>query len=865
MSKKWRKKLKNEYIHAFITSLIAGGLFLAFLIACHIVPFGESTWLIYDMKRQYVDFYSYFKTILSGENDILYSSAIALGSGAVGFFTYYLSSPVLILLSFFDISDIPAAITLMIGLKLMMASALCDIFLIRYIRREDKSIQADKIPVTMVFALSYTFCAYMISNSVNPMWLDVFALMPLAVLMLDRLIFEGAKVGYLVVLALMLWCNYYITFMVCIFIVFWTVYRLISDKKEIFARLFRVAICSFWAFCLDAILIVPTALSLLGSPKDIFVLGLETTGKELGLKDILVKIWFLAYERNQTIFGTPLIYAGVLTVFLVLLYFLNTKINRKEKIGMLFFMLIFGISFAVDKINLIWHAGMEPSGYPYREAFLYVFVCLLCGCRCYNKLEGIDIKRVILAGAIVVSAFVYSLLGEEIFEDARFIMTNGALILLDFVLILGYVIFTTKGRFHRTDITEKLGKMLLWILVIIQIAELMVNSKFIYGHQTAMNMLTQSEYVRYLDDTSKAVAIAKEDKSFYHMDTMKPREQNDDMMFNYNGLTHYSSAGLLYTRYFLQKLGYNDDGLYTAYGHDNTCSADSLLGIKYIIGAEGYRDGYNELSGSEPGLWENPYALSVAVVADYISDSIEDNPFKMQENMYDDINGRENQLFINDIIWSQQFAENGVGYYCYMCKAACDGYVYMYIDDIEEYTQNLVIYVEDEAIAGYGNNSSLKIVNLGYHKKGELFDVYVKPDSKNAHFGKAYIVTEDMEALKKSYQASAERNCEINRLSSSEYEIFVGDKLKEATGGGILTTIPYEDCWRVSTDEKRIDIQNAYGAFIYIPYSEIGDSDVITLKYVPEGMIEGGIISMIAVLGIVLLIIIDRRRQGDKA
>ena len=83
--------MNNTYLHAFITAVSAGVVFVLFIIICHIAPFGESTWLVYDMKRQYADFYSYYRTILSGDNNILYSPAIALGSGAVGFFTYYLS------------------------------------------------------------------------------------------------------------------------------------------------------------------------------------------------------------------------------------------------------------------------------------------------------------------------------------------------------------------------------------------------------------------------------------------------------------------------------------------------------------------------------------------------------------------------------------------------------------------------------------------------------------------------------------------------------------------------------------------------------------------------------------------------------
>ena len=861
MNKRLRDMMNNTYIHAVVTAVLAGCLFLVFVIVCHITPFGDNTWLVYDMKRQYADFYSYYKTILSGENNIIYSPAIALGSAAVGFFTYYLSSPFLIILRFFDETKIPMAITLMIGLKLALSAGSCDLFLDRYVTEKDHLKNDGHHPKTLIFALSYAYCAYMISNSVNPMWLDVFALMPVVILMLDRLIEKKAKTGYIITLALMLWCNYYMAFMVCIFIIMWMTYRLISDPKGLSGKLIRVALCSFWAGCLDAVLILPTALELIGSPKDIFVLGLETTKGNLTLNGILVKMWFLAYEPIEAIFGTPLIYAGVFIIFLVLLYVMNSNIKIAEKICMILMLAVFILSFAFDKINLIWHAGMEPSGYPYREAYLYVFICIICACRCFNRLDGVDIKRVFLASAATIALFVFSLTSRHYCINTRFIVMNSLLIGSVAIMLLLYVILTTKGRFHRTDITQNVAKAILVILICVQVLELTVNSVYIYKIQTSINMLGQSEYENIIGATKKAVEIAKEDKSFYHMENMSAREQNDDMMYNYNGVTHYSSAGLLYTRYFLQKLGYNDDGLYTDFGNDNTFTADSLLAIKYLVGADGYRDGYEKISDLGGGVYKNPYALSAACLVDRMPLDDDLRAFRLQEKIYNDINGRENHIFVNDIFYSQIFAKDDLPYMCHMCKAECDGYVYLYIDDIEDYSQNLSVYEEDRLISGYGNSGSYKILNLGYHKKGERFDIYVRSDSKEAKFGTAYIVSEDIDALKHSYEEAKARDCEVIRHSSSRFEIKVPQNIDRTASSGVMTTFPYEKGWKVKVNGEKIEPECIYEAFMFIPLKE-SDKDVsIQMSYHPEGMAEGAIITLIAVIGIVLLNIIDRRKM----
>ncbi|MBP5309531.1 MAG: YfhO family protein, partial [Lachnospiraceae bacterium] len=312
--------------------------------------------------------------------------------------------------------------------------------------------------------------------------------------------------------------------------------------------------------------------------------------------------------------------------------------------------------------------------------------------------------------------------------------------------------------------------------------------------------------------------------------------------------------------YFLQKLGYNDDGLYTDFGHDNTFTADSLLAIKYLVGADGYRDGYEKLSDLGGGVYKNPYALSAACLADRLPQDSDLRAFRLQERIYDDINGKENHIFLNDIFYSQIFAKDGLSYTCHMCKAACDGYVYLYIDDIEDYSQNLSVYEEDRMISGYGNSGSYKILNLGYHKKGELFDIYVRSDSKDANFGTAYIVSEDINALKESYEEAKTRDCEVIRYSSSRFEIKVPQNIDLTGSSGIMTSFPYEKGWKVKINGRKIEPECIYEAFMFIPLKDTDKDVIIQMSYHPEGMAEGAIITLIAVIGIVLLNIIDRRK-----
>jgi hypothetical protein len=73
------------------------------------------------------------------------------------------------------------------------------------------------------------------------------------------------------------------------------------------------------------------------------------------------------------------------------------------------------------------------------------------------------------------------------------------------------------------------------------------------------------------------------DPGFYRIGNLTPREQNDSMQFAYNGITHYSSEDSLDVRRFLRRLGFDYNGLYSSYGSSNTRTADSILGVKYVL------------------------------------------------------------------------------------------------------------------------------------------------------------------------------------------------------------------------------------------------------------------------------------------
>ena len=143
-----RSAQKYNYIFAFLIPVLIS---LAAFAALGIIPFGSKSLLIIDMNNQYVDFFSYFKTIFTENNDFFYSFSLNLGGNFIGFSGYYLLSPFNFLFFLFSNENLPLAVTLVALLKIGACGLTFFLFL-------TKTCGASKW--TVLFSSSYALMAY---------------------------------------------------------------------------------------------------------------------------------------------------------------------------------------------------------------------------------------------------------------------------------------------------------------------------------------------------------------------------------------------------------------------------------------------------------------------------------------------------------------------------------------------------------------------------------------------------------------------------------------------------------------------------------------------------------------------------------
>lgn len=188
-----------------------------------VYPFGDGTYIPVDAFPQYSSYSSYFKDIFLEGNSIFYSLGKSIGGEMYGLFAYYLASPFNLVSVFFSSDKIPFAFDIILVLKTSCASLSFFYFL-----NKKSKVQASNL----IFALAYSLCAYSITYGFNIMWMDAMILLPLVITGLDRLISKNRVMLYIITLSFTLITNYYIGFMVCVFVALYFIYKLILRRYK---------------------------------------------------------------------------------------------------------------------------------------------------------------------------------------------------------------------------------------------------------------------------------------------------------------------------------------------------------------------------------------------------------------------------------------------------------------------------------------------------------------------------------------------------------------------------------------------------------------------------------------------------------
>ncbi len=644
------KKTRQEYGYIMLASLIPALIFFLIYLARGLYPFGNGTVLVLDLNAQYVYFFEALKdTVLEG-GSLLYSWSRSLGGEFLGMYAYYLASPLSYLICLFP-SDKTQEFLLIL---FMIKAAICGGTMGFYLHKH--SVNKNKLTV-VAFSILYAMSAYCVVHMNNTMWMDAVMWLPLVAYGIEELIKYGKYKMFVIFLALTLASNFYIGYMVCIFVFLYFFFYHIAyrdnnvnnprlERNHLIKSLVRIAFYSLIAIGIAAVIVLGAYYSLqfgkneFSNPSwDIFL--------RIDFFDIFFKLLPSSYDTVR-IDGLPFIYCGLLTVILAPLFFCSSKFTVREKIACGVFLLIFALSFSISVVDLVWHGFQKPQWLNNRYSFMFCFMLIFLAFRAFDHIEEVSAKSIACVSAFILFFIVILQNFADAYKDKLVALSYGpneedfqvhefATVILTIICLVIYIcIIAVMKRAKNRDLISA-------VLVGVICTEVFLSGLCNVNDFDEDVGFTQyykyNDFKRLLEPVSET--LEDYDKGFYRAEMTNRRKDNDNFALGLKGLTSTTSTLNRDTISFLHNMGYYGASHRSRYEGGSLVN-DALLGVKYIItprdlsGLYGdpvlsledyakhegmtteeflkatYSEEYKNISADKLNVYLNPFALSLA-------------------------------------------------------------------------------------------------------------------------------------------------------------------------------------------------------------------------------------------------------------
>ncbi len=814
---------ENKYI------LISGGasLFIILLVYfCYgIIPFGDGTIYRMDLYHQYGPLFSELYDRITTCESLIYSWNTGLGSSFLGNFFNYLSSPIGLIVLLFGHKNTFEAVAAMIAIKAVLSSMSMSYYL-------KKSQKTDGFPIA-AFGIMYAFCGYFIAYYWNVMWIDAMYLLPFIVLGIEKIIETGKCKTYIISLALAIWSNYYIGFMLCIFSCIYFLYYyacasiklrerkvLNAEKEKFFTRLknsfflqsgIRFAFSSLSVGIILAFMLIPLANILSASSA---TKGTAPTEYEsyFTIFDFLAN-HLAALEPTIRSSGDdvlPNIYCGMLTVLLIPLYLFSKKISATEKIASVVLLAIMYFSFNINFLNFAWHGFHFPNDLPYRQSFMYSFILIVLAFKAFKNVTEFS-KKQILGLGIGTLAFVVIVqeLGSKNVDDLTIFITIAFTVL--HIIVLGLI--TSK----------KAQAFALSVMVICSVAAetITANTDHYVANQTKTAFSSDYDDFKALQNT-----IADNDDSlFYREELSDLRARMDPSWYDYNGASIFSSMAYEKVANLQKYIGLYGNKINSFTYNPQTPIYNSMFSLKYIYDKSNLvsEGNYYSLVGENDTftVYNNNYMLNIAypVSNDLLDWNAVDclNPVDAQQDLFQLSTGTEgifNRIvdyeidYINllnvdfDSILTGNLALN---------RISSDDTAMATINITAENTENIYIYVYSrnlDTVNVYSpkitttmNVSDGYILDLGQHEAGEMISVELPLKEEKSSASVDFIAfTIDEDVFVEGYE-----NLQSGQLEYTKFdETVIEGTFTAAENEFLFTTIPYDKNWNIYLDGEKL-------------------------------------------------------------
>ena len=801
-------------------------ILLSLFIVNGIYPFGDRSFLFSDMYHQYMPFFSEFLRKVKEGEGLAYSYNVGIGSNFLALYVYYLASPLHFLAFLVPESHLMEFMSYLVVIK----AGLSGWSFFKYLKEHFQCRDGAMLFFSCFYALSGFFAAY----NWNIMWLDCVILAPLILLGLERLVKEGRCGLYCVALAISIYTNYYISIMVCIFVVLYFVVLLITEKRS-FRIVGNFVLYSILAGGMASVLLVPEVCAILqtnfGDPD--FPTQLKSYFSVLD--ELARHCMCVTTERGLE--HWPNLYCGVAVFLLLPVYALNQAIPMKKRFANLALAGFMLLSFSTNVLDFAWHGLNYPDSLPARQSFLYIWLVLVLCYEAYRNISQIDRKQ-ILYGYL---AAVFFLLCCEKFIDSEDFTTGIEMLTLGFVTVYAVILYL-----YRTREGAKWRMGLGLITLVAVIAESSVNMA-----NTSIGTTSRSAYLGEQQDYKGLYRWTKEQEDggdFYRMEKFTRKTKNDGTLAGYPTASVFSSTLNSSVMELYEKLGMRHSKVY--YGFDGaTAFTSALLNVRYMFGSsDKYANSlYRQVEKSgEVYLYRTAETLPFGYVAPAGFDLPETyigNGLGIQNKLVESL-GVDGTLFErvtaeksgDDVKF--EAPETGIYYGCVTASGT---------KQIEVIGGSL----ETETYSDLKKDAVLYLGNLMAGERLTLSNGDEEDDTP--------AISVDVYKLDEGVLREAIDKLSANHLTQVEYDsTHVEGSIAMEQAGRLILSIPYEKGWKVEINGEKVQPElfgNALMAFDLEP-----GNYTLSMTYTPYGEYAGMVVSIVSILLFTVLMLRRRRK-----
>ena len=640
-------------------------------------------------------------------------------------------------------------------------------------------------------------------------------------------------------------------YMLCIFSVIYFIYKIINYKGQRKNIIINFLILSIISGLMSAFVLIPSAFAILNG---------RTIGSINYFKINIYNLSSIIYNLFPGSFlktdnfndGTCVIGVSLFCLSLIILYFFNKKISKKEKISTLTVILFFILSFSFNLFDYAWNMFTKPVWWNCRYAFLFSLFLIIISHKSFINLKDINVnsKKISIT---TISIFLLSLVSFSLKVIGTHPKTITAIILfignIYIIIYLNLLIKLSKRHNYLNYI----------LILILLLSEIIYNGYYLFHLD---NSIKYNNTISTFNKKEKNIKFLKtKDNLFYRIYDYDDSHENNGLIYNYSSAQLFSSVynkrvNEFYSKYIEVNKTNDSTTNHTEITYPNL-ELLSLIGTKYLISQND--DIFYKV---KKDINRNNYALSPFILVDnnkninlisydrYTNiNNIYSYLANTKVNLYNDVNptitydnldyNKHNNLKLKNKkkkgILTLNFISNTKGIIVPKNYEYFDDFATIYINDNK---------IDKDDFLKVNKNDNVKII-YKFNKKTYL---------NNINLNTLSIKILDIDKFNKTL---CNINMPVYTLQNDKQNILNFNLKVNKNNQKLFMTIPYDKGLIIKVDDKEVKYNKEFNTFISINLNK--GLHNIKINYFSKGLKLGIIISFSTLILTIFVTICNKK------